>query len=137
MIFEQIHNQNLLIEVAFVGSHLPQVVSYLDKSSLISDNSYLILHYTPSTLTLQHSLVPVMFPQCRDPLLQRDASDTNCLYTANRLAKVVWNPIQNDAPAFYRFIQHFGLSYQEYSGLLETYNNKVKSEDLIDYDDIA
>ena len=78
-----------------------------------------------------------MFPQCRDPLLQRDASDTNCLYTANRLAKVVWGPVQNEAPAFYRFIQHFGFTYQEYVELIETYNSKVKNEASTDYDEVA
>ena len=136
LVMKQIMERKLLIKIALVGPDLPQVVEYLENSK-ISDTSYLVLHYAPSALTLRHSLVPVIFPQCRDPLLQRDTSDTNCLYTANRLAKVVWNPIQNEAPAFYRFIQHFGISYHEYTELIETYNKKVKSEDPVDYDDIA
>ena len=136
-VFNQILSQKLLIQVAFVGPHLPQVVDYLENSSRTYDSSYLILHYSPSTLTFQHCLVPVMFPQCKDPLLQRDDSDTNCLYTANRLAKVVWGPVQNEAPAFYRFIQHFGFTHEEYSQLLETFNSAVKSEESIDYDDVA
>ena len=55
-----------------------------------------------STVTLRHSLVPVMFPPCRDPLLRRDTADTHCVYAPNRLAKVVWAPVQNEAPALFR-----------------------------------
>jgi hypothetical protein len=49
---------------------------------------------------------------------------------------VVWNPVQNEAPAFYKFIQHFGLSYHEYHQLLETYNSRHAEGDT-DYDGIA
>ena len=49
---------------------------------------YLVLHYTPSLLTLRHALQPVLFPACRDPLLRRDQADLTCAYSANRLAKV-------------------------------------------------
>ena len=43
-----------------------------------------------------------MFPACRDPLLRRDTADTHCVYAPNRLAKVVWAPVQNEAPALFR-----------------------------------
>ena len=78
-----------------------------------------------------------MFPECKDPLLQRDDKDTNCLFTANRLAKIVWSPVQDEAPVFYRFIQHFGFTYQEYVELLETYNMKVKSDQPVDFNEVA
>ena len=132
MVMKQIQEQKLLIKVVFVGPHLHKVVDYLENHAA----SYLVLGYAPSAITLKHSLVPIMFPQCKDPLLQRDGTDTNCLYTANRLAKVVWNPIQNEAPAFYKFIQHFGLSYEEYVQLLDTYNSRNAENDS-DYDDVA
>jgi len=136
-VFNQILSQNLLIKVAFVGPHLPKVVEHLENSSPNMDRSYLVLHYAPSILTIKHSLVPLLFPRCKDPLLQRDDSDTNCLYTANRLAKVVWNPVQNEAPGFFRFIQHFGFSFNEYSELLETFNKETDSDEPFDYDEIA
>ena len=136
-VFNQILTEKLLIEVAFFGPNLPRVVDYLESSSQPLDRSYLVLHYAPSVLTMKHSLVPLMFPPCRDPLLQRDHKDIYCLYTANRLAKVVWNPVQNEAPGFFRFIQHFGFSFDEYSELLETFNKKAVSGKNINYDDVA
>ena len=119
--------------MAFVGPDLLHVVDYLEECGA----SYLVLHQTPSVLTLKHSLIPIMFPECKDPLLHRDDTDTNCLYTPKRLAKVVWGPVRDEAPAFYRFIQNFGLSYEEYCQLLQTYNYKVKSESLTNFDEIV
>ena len=136
-VFSQILTQNLLVKVAFVGPHLGHVVDYLEKSHHTSDRSYLVLHYTPSTITLGNSLAPLLFPPCKDPLLQRDTQDYNCLYTPNRLAKIVWSPVQNEAPEFFRFIQHFGFSYTEYTELLDTFNNISDSGDDKDYDEIA
>merc|ERR1712098_881240 len=55
----------------------------------------------------------------------------------NRLAKVVWSPVQNEAPALFRFIQHGGFSYSEYVLLLDTYN-KLKSRNIsVDYETAA
>ena len=63
---------------------------------------FLLLHYTPSTLILKYQLKSVMFPACKDPLLRRDGSDAHRVYAPNRLAKVVWSPVQNEAPSLYR-----------------------------------
>lgn len=97
----------------------------------------MVLHFSPSTITLKHGLVPIMFPECKDPLLQRDDTDTNCLYTANRMAKVVWGPVQDEAPVLYRFIQHFGFTYEEYVELLEMFNTKAEAGQPTDYDEVA
>ena len=86
---------------------------------------------------MKHSLEPLLFPPCMDPLLQRDMQDTNCLYTPNRLAKVVWSPVQNEAPGLFRFIQHFGFSYTEYVELLGTYNDISGGGEEVNYDEIA
>ena len=86
------------MEVYWVDNNLEKVVSYLDQA----DISMLVLHYPPSTLTTGYSMLPLMFPACNDPLLRRDSSDTNCIYAPNRLAKVVWSPVQNEAPALFK-----------------------------------
>ena len=136
---KQIQEGNLLVKIAFVGPRLSTAVDHLEKSG----SSYLVLSYAPSVLTIQHSLVPLMFGQCKDPLLQRDHTDSNCLYAANRLAKVVWSPIMNEAPRFFKFIQHFMLTLEEYTQLLATYNarhigNQSDSEySDTDYENIA
>ena len=93
---DHIVTQKLKVQIYFVGSKLANVLDYL------SDTAFMVLHYTPSTLTRNYSLSPLMFPACKDPLLRRDDSDLNCAYAPNRLAKVVWSPVQNEAPALFR-----------------------------------
>ena len=73
-LYNQILADNLLVQVAFVGPHLSTVIDILNK---VNDRSFLVLHYNPSILTIKHSLVPIIFPDCKDPLLQRDPSDAN------------------------------------------------------------
>ena len=34
-----------------------------------------VLHFSPSVLVLKYNLVPILFPPCRDPLLQRNQRD--------------------------------------------------------------
>ena len=99
-VLHHIVSQKLRVQVYWVGSHLDQVISLLDTSSV----PYLVLHHTPSTLTLRYSMSPVMFPACKDPLLRRDDRDITCVYAPNRLAKVVWSPVQNEAPALFRWV---------------------------------
>ena len=121
-VVQQILQLKLHVQVIPVGSSLSKVVSYLESFNQSDKSSYMVLHYTPSVISLRHSLVPLMFPECRDPLLQRDEMDMNCMYTANRMAKVVWAPVQDEAPNLYKLIQHFSFTYTEYLDLLETYN---------------
>ena len=90
-LIKHIKKEKFLIKVAFVGEHLSTVIEYLESSG---DQSYLVLHYTPSILTIQHSLVGVMFTDCRDPLLQRDPLDFNCLYTPSRYVVILFYSIQ-------------------------------------------
>ena len=73
-LYNQILADNLLVQVAFVGPHLSTVIDILNK---VNDRSFLVLHYNPSILTIKYSLVPIIFPDCKDPLLQRDPSDAN------------------------------------------------------------
>ena len=82
------------------GERMEEVIVRLEGAGA----SYLVLSHTPSTLISRHALTPVMFPACRDPLLRRDDTDINCLYAPHRLAKVVWSPVQNEAPALYRSV---------------------------------
>ena len=103
---KHILDERLKVEVAWVGSNLDRVISHLNASQ----SSFLLLHYSPSTLILRYGLRSVMFPSCKDPLLRRDGSDAHCVYAPNRLAKVVWSPVQNEAPSLYR-------SQAEHSGL--------------------
>ena len=95
---DHIISQKLRVQVYFVGSHLGHVLDYLNATSA----AFMVLHYTPSTLTRNYSLTPLMFPACKDPLFRKDDSDLNCAYAPNRLAKVVWDPVQNEAPALFR-----------------------------------
>lgn len=95
---KHILDERLKVEVAWVGSNLDRVISHLNASQ----SSFLLLHYSPSTLILRYGLRSVMFPSCKDPLLRRDGTDSHCVYAPNRLAKVVWSPVQNEAPALYR-----------------------------------
>ena len=133
-LYHQILAENMLVQVAFVGPHLSTLVDILDK---VNDRSFLVLHYNPSILTIKHSLVPIIFPDCKDPLLQRDPSDANCLYTPNRLAKVVWDPVQNEAPELFKFIQHFGFTVSEYKELLNAFIEQDGNEETANYEEIA
>ena len=83
-VLRHILEQSLQVEVFWVGERMEEVLTKLEKERA----SYLVLSHTPSTLTSRHSLTPVMFPACRDPLLRRDDTDINCLYAPHRLAKV-------------------------------------------------
>ena len=133
-VMKHILEERLMVEVAWVGDHLDTVISRLTASH----NPFLVLHYSPSTLILRYGLRSVMFPTCKDPLLRRDGSDSHCVYAPNRLAKVVWSPVQNEAPALFRFVQHFGFSYPEYVELLRSYNSQLESGgDPDDYDHVA
>ena len=95
---KHIIEERLKVEVAWLGDHLDSVIAQFSSSS----TPFLLLHYTPSSLILKHQLKSVMFPACKDPLLRRDGTDAHCVYAPNRLAKVVWSPVQNEAPSLYR-----------------------------------
>ena len=97
-VLRHILEESLQVEVFWVGERMEEVMTRLEGAGA----SYLVLSHTPSTLISRHTLTPVMFPACRDPLLRRDDTDINCLYAPHRLAKVVWSPVQNEAPALYR-----------------------------------
>ena len=66
-VIHHIETKELRVQVYWVGDILEQVVDYLDSASL----PFLVLHHTPSTLTLRYSMSPVMFPTCKDPLLRQ------------------------------------------------------------------
>ena len=97
-VLKHIIEERLKVEVAWLGDHLDSVIAQFSSSS----TPFLLLHYTPSSLILKHQLKSVMFPACKDPLLRRDGTDAHCVYAPNRLAKVVWSPVQNEAPSLYR-----------------------------------
>ena len=151
-VLKHILEEGLKVQVAWLGDHLDSVIAHFTTAEV----PFLLLHYTPSTLILKYQLRSVMFPACKDPLLRRDGSDAHCVYAPNRLAKVVWSPVQNEAPSLYRFlpgespefyliffsikrfIQHFGFSYSEYVQLLTTYNTHLESGGSPgDYQDVA
>ena len=48
--------------VVFLGPALEEAIAYM---AATGRGLFLVLHYTPSVLALQHQLVPVMFPVCR------------------------------------------------------------------------
>ena len=63
-----------MARVAFVGSHLEEVVAFLDTTSrpasgAATNSSYVLLHYHPSTLTVRYNLTSVLFPLCPEPLV--------------------------------------------------------------------
>jgi len=64
-------SHKIILKVAFVGHHLDQVIGRLEASA----GKYLVLHFSPSVLVLKYNLVPILFPPCRDPLLQRNQRD--------------------------------------------------------------
>ena len=155
-VLKHILEERLRVQVAWLGDNLDAVIAQFTRAKV----PFLLLHYTPSTLILKYQLKSVMFPACKDPLLRRDGSDAHCVYAPNRLAKVVWSPVQNEAPSLYRslpllrisrrrefylilifskrFIQHFGFSYSEYVQLLTTYNTHLESGGSpVDYHGVA
>ena len=50
--------------------------------------SYLVFHYSPSVLTARFNLSQVFFPLCAEPLLLRDDSQPECMFSPRRRAKV-------------------------------------------------
>ena len=125
LIAQFITQNNLLLEIAFVGPHLALVVDYLASYAHKTGTSFIVLHYSPSILARRHNLVPVMVPLCEDPLLQHDRSNPSCFFNVNRLAKVVWMPLQKDAPKLYQFIHHFNFIYEEYNEIFELYSSEL------------
>ena len=138
MIVQFITTNKLLLKIAFVGPNLDKVVDYLASSTHMTDNSYLVLHYYPSILASRHKLQPMLVPLCQDPLLQHDRSNPACFFNVNRLAKVVWMPVQKEAPKLYNFIQHFSFHFKEYIELLYLYNSEIEKKPNADIEtDIA
>ena len=96
-------SHKIILKVAFVGHHLDQVIGRLEASAgkyLVRENKSTlllkcqkekksvktfikrsqllpikVLHFSPSVLVLKYNLVPILFPPCRDPLLQRNQRD--------------------------------------------------------------
>ena len=136
MVVQFITDNNLFLNIAFVGPNLAKVVDYMDASSKLSENSYVVLHYYPSVLASQHKLGPMLVPQCEDPLLQRDKTNPACFFNVNRLAKVVWMPMQKEAPKLYNFIHHFSFLYEEYEELLKLYSSEILDNSVANDSDI-
>ena len=57
-----LYRDKLLVVVVFLGPALEEAIAYM---AATGRGLFLVLHYTPSVLALQHQLVPVMFPVCR------------------------------------------------------------------------
>ena len=122
---------NLLVKVAWVGPHLGDIVEDLEQNG----DNYLILHYSPSALVKNNNLTPILFPECRNPLSHSDnqvGSDPNCFFTANKMAKIVWRPLEDGAPLLYKLIEHFGLSNELYNSLLSHYSAHKNDKTLED-----
>ena len=122
LVSELITTNNLFVKIAFVGPNLDQVVSFLDDNTRQEGNSFVVLHYAPSILTIRHNLTALLFPDCHDPLILRPEIKPECLYTANRLAKVAWKPVQSRAQELFNFLENFSFEYEEYMELLNSYN---------------
>ena len=132
-----ITTNNLYVKIAFVGSNLEEVISFLDENTRKEGNSFVVLHYAPSILTIKHNLTALLFPDCQDPLIFRPDIKPECLFTANRLAKVAWKPVQNRAPELFNFIENFSFEYEEYMELLELYNHMVDMKKSTNLEKIA
>jgi len=137
LVTELINSNNLYVKIAFVGSNLEKVVSFLDENTKMQGNSFVVLHYEPSILTHKHDLTALLFPDCQDPLIFRPDMKPECLFRANRLAKVAWKPVQNRAPELFNFIENFSFEYEEYIELLDLYNNMSKTNNFTTMDQIA
>ena len=120
---ELITSYNLYVRIAFVGDYLEEVVTFLNEDTRKEGNSFVILHYFPPILTIKHNLTAVLFQDCQDPLIFRPDLEPECIFTAKRLAKVAWKPVQNRAPELFNFIENFSFEYAEYIELLESYIN--------------
>ena len=147
LVIQQILSERLLVKVAFVGPNLAEVVEHMEaarsKYMVSSTNAMIdptnlpqILHFSPSALVLKHHLAPILFPPCKDPLLQRNHRDPACYYASNRLAKVVWKHLQTAASELYTFIQAFGFgSYEEYVDLLRLHVLSENALEEADYEE--
>ena len=59
VIIEEILQEKFYVIVAFVGDGLESVVSFMEQSSRDTNNSYIVLHYHPSALTIKNNLTPI------------------------------------------------------------------------------
>ena len=134
---ELITTNNLYVKIAFVGPNLEEVVAFLDESTRLQGNSFVVLHYAPSILTIRHNLTALLFPDCHDPLILRPEIKPECLYTANRLAKVAWKPVQSRAQELFTFLENFGFEYEEYIELLLSYTNIMDNSNTTTIYDVA
>jgi len=125
LVSDMILANQLFVKIAFVGPHLDKVVAFLDNTSRQVGNSFVVLHYAPSILTIRHNLTAILFPDCKDPLILRPKIKPECLYTANRLAKIAWKPVQSRAQELFNFLENFSFEYEEYIELLTSYNTMM------------
>ena len=130
-------DNHLFVVLAFVGNNLQNAVSYMDASTRNSSMSYLVLHYHPSVLTIRYNLVPVLFPKCQDPLLKRDSKDHPCMYSANKLTKVVWKQIENGAVELQEFLERFIFTYKDYENLLKFHKTELEMDSSVTMKEIA
>ena len=94
--------------------------------SVLTDSINQTFGKTVSFCTISLIFLQMLFPPCTDPLMKREPGDANCLYTPNKLAKIVWRQIENGAPGLYSFIQRFSFRVEEYTELLQYYNKHHK-----------
>ena len=123
LVRELITSYNRYVRIAFVGNYLEEIVTFLNESTKKEGNSFVILHYFPKILTIKHNLTAVLFKGCQDPIIFIPDLEPECIFTAKRLAKVAWKPVQNRAPELFNFIENFSFEYAEYIELLESYIN--------------
>lgn len=97
---QHIISLNLYVKVVWVGNRLERVVQTVEKfiSKSETKRSYVILTWTPSTLTVpgDKRFITVSFPPC-----ETYAVETGCKYDLHRLVKVMWQPLIETAKPVY------------------------------------
>ena len=88
LIVDQISSSGMFVMIVFLGDNLEEVVEHMDRTTAESgQNSYLVLHYHPTTLTVKYDFTEVQFEPCSDPLRVTTITPA-CVYNNNRAAKV-------------------------------------------------
>jgi len=113
---QQIHDLDLGVSIAMIGSHLNSFV----RSQQALDVPTLFFNWSPNDLTAGNNFTRMMFPMCQ--AASGNYKKKSCDFEANQLTKIVWNTIITHTPDAYHVISNMELTQDELDIMLRRYS---------------
>lgn len=112
-IIDDIDTLELYVKVIWLGKELNDVTTQL----LANKEYFVVLTWTPSTVTTSTNYLSVAFPPC----ISEESFTPGCHYEFQRLIKVVARDLQIGAPQAYEAVNDIYFNYSQYEGLLKSH----------------